>query len=131
MSRTLTDKQISPPKDENEFQIFTLDFFRERWNDPKANQNGIKGSGQKGVDVYGLPKDEDGYTGVQCKLKDRQKGRKLTADEIYYEIGKAKDFTPKLKEFIIVTTASRDTKIQAIERKINLEHKKKGYLDFK
>jgi tetratricopeptide (TPR) repeat protein len=137
VSRTLTDKQLDPPKDENEFQIFALDFFRERWSDPKANQNGIKGSTQNGVDVFGLPKGEDGYSGVQCKLKDRQKGVRLVAnnnpdskDDIYSEIEKAKTFTPKLKEFIIVTTASRDTKIQATEREINLKHKKEGLFGF-
>ena len=137
MSRTLTDKQLYPPKDENEFQIFALDFFRERWSDPKANQNGIKGSTQNGVDVFGLPKDEKGYSGVQCKLKDRQKSVKLVAndtlgskDDIYFEIEKAKTFKPTLKEFIIVTTASRDTKIQAIEREINLKHKKEGLFGF-
>lgn len=126
MDSVSTDKQLEIPE-EVEFEDFCLEFFRELWKDPKTTRFGVSGSAQDGVDVYGLPDGEDGYFGVQCKWKDRSKGKNLSVpNDVYGEVEKAKDFKPKLKEFIIVTTSTRNTKIQQAEREINLDHKTKG-----
>jgi len=140
MERVLTDKQLPPPK-ESDFEDFALDFFRERWKDPKANFFGVKGSTQNGVDIFGLPFGETEYFGVQCKWKDRTKSKSLiidpkstknsgNKDDIYSQIDEVKNFHIKLKEFILVTTATRQTAPQQVEMEISLKHRTEGLFGF-
>ncbi|MDD3944890.1 MAG: hypothetical protein PHS38_09265, partial [Bacteroidales bacterium] len=81
---------------------------------------------QNGIDVYGLPKNETAYYGIQCKGKDDYTQAKLTEEEINNEIGKALNFRPKLKRVIFATTANKDVAIEEFIRKKNLEHIQKG-----
>jgi len=55
---------------------------------------------------------------VQCKEKYKDD---VTEEELRGEVNKAKSFTPKISEFILVTTAPRDQKIQKSARLLTEE----------
>ena len=86
--------------------------------------NGRLGQPQSGVDVFGRRVVEGGaWVGVQCKGKESWPGSKLTKAEVRREVKKAHQFKPTLSEFIIVTTAPIDAKIQQVAREITEEQK--------
>lgn len=79
--------------------------------DPNTQMHGRTGQRQHGVDIYGFrDKDPNRLVGVQCKKSDDP----ITKTELKAELTKAKKFNPPIAEFIIVTTAPRDGKIQKI-----------------
>ena len=83
-------------------------------NDPNTQQNGRSGQPQAGVDVYGYRnRDIKQLVGVQCKQKVEGN---VSEKELREEVKKAKTFEPKLSEFILITTAPRDQKIQETAR---------------
>ncbi len=65
-------------------------------------------------------------SGVQCKGKRNWPPTKLTASDIDGEVEKAKAFSPKLKSFIIATTAENDTRATDRANAITAEHEKCG-----
>jgi len=75
------------------------------------------GQAQAGVDVYAVPVGEDQYWGIQCKGKDDYTNAKLTTKEVDEEIDKALVFSPKLKVFILATTATKDVAIEEYVRR--------------
>lgn len=88
-------------------------------NDPTTQQNGRSGQKQHGVDIYGYrEKRHDCLVGVQCKEKMEAQ---VTEEELRAELNKAKNFKPPISEFILVTTAPRDQKIQEAARIITDE----------
>lgn len=92
----------------------------------KIKKNGRNGQSQSGVDVYGIPKGETGYWGIQCKGKDEYTDAKLTKLEIDNEIAKAKLFSPKLDVFIFATTMSKSVEIEEYIRERDLESRRNG-----
>lgn len=119
----IAPKQIQKPENWQDFEKLCKKLWGEVWNCPNlVKRNGRAGQNQCGVDVYGLPKGEAGYFGIQCKGKDDYSKSKLTVAEIECEIAKAKDFKPKLAMLIFATTADKDVKIEQFIREKNLEH---------
>lgn len=86
-------------------------------DDPKTQVNGRSGQEQCGVDIYGY-RSPGHIVGVQCKQKHKNN---VTVKELRSEVDKAKKFRPRLSEFILITTAPRDQKIQECARTITDE----------
>lgn len=90
--------------------------WKKIWGDSGTQRNGRQGSRQHGVDVFGRLPNGSGWGGVQCKGKDNFSNQSLSKREISNEVKKAKSFKPKLREFTIATTATRNAEIQEYVR---------------
>lgn len=100
------------PKSWDEFEDICADVLRRVWEDPYIVRNGRSGQRQYGVDCYGLPKHLGGpatkkYAGVQCKETDT-----LSIAIVREEAKKAEKFKPSLSEYVVMSTAPRDSKVQ-------------------
>ena len=115
-------KAIRPPENWQDFETLCKKLFGEIWKCPHTiKKNGRLGQPQCGIDVYGKPKGEIDYIGIQCKGKDNYSERKLTEKEIDEEIKKALTFEPKIKTLIFTTTAQKDVKIEKYIRLKDVE----------
>jgi len=92
----------------------------------KIKKNGRNGQSQAGVDVYGVPKGQEKYWGIQCKGKDEYVNAKLTKKQIDKEIKKANNFKPSLAVFIFATTMNKDSEIEEYIRIRDLENRQEG-----
>lgn len=110
-------KTIRKPENWQDFESLCKKLWGELWEIPyEIKKNGRLGQPQAGVDVYGVPKGETNYFGIQAKGKDDYTDAKLDAKEIENEIEKAKNFSPPLDVFIIATTANKDVKVEQYVR---------------
>src|SRR5262249_47073679 len=83
--------------------------------DPHTQLNGRTGQPQHGVDIFGYRnRDPRRLVGIQCKNLDSE----ITVEELETELEKALLFKPFLSEFILVTTAPRDERIQRRAREL-------------
>lgn len=120
-------KAIRPPENWQDFETLCKKLFGEIWGCPHTTKkNGRLGQPQAGVDVYGIPKGDNEYWGIQCKGKDNYLDSKLTEKEIDEEIKKAKTFEPKLKTFVFATTAPKDVSIEKYVRLKDKESRDNG-----
>lgn len=87
-------QQILKPENWQDFEELSKILWGEIWECPEINKNGRAGQNQQGVDIYGIPKGETKYFGIQCKGKDEYTKSVLTEKEINAEIEKAKNFKP-------------------------------------
>lgn len=118
----IAQTQIRKPEDWQNFERLCKKLWGEIWGcSDTIQRNGRNGQNQHGVDIYGVPKNETAYYGIQCKGKDEYTHSQLTEDEIDGEIAKAKTFEPPLKRLIFATTANKDEKIETYIRKKNIE----------
>jgi hypothetical protein len=108
---------IPPPSNWQDFERNIRLLFEHSLGDPHTQNNGRQGQAQHGVDVYGHRGGGCGpLVGVQCKGKDADYGGEVSEVELRDEIEKSEAFRPQLKEFILVTTAPDDAKIQQAAR---------------
>jgi len=114
------------PANWQDFESLCKKLWGEIWNCSSIRKNGRNGDIQHGVDVYGIPKGEIQYFGIQCKGKDEYTNKQYTKIEISDEIEKAKGFKPPLKEFYLTTTAVKNAEIEEFVRQKNIEHIKSG-----
>ena len=132
----LTATQIPKPSDEQAFERCNEILWRDILKDESFKTYGRRGQRQDGVDLTGIREGAPGQiVGVQCKLKGA--GEKLTEDEVRTEVAKALTFTPLLSEYIIVTTAPDDAKLDSLaldlsksvskDREINLKVRVLGW----
>lgn len=126
----ISNAQIPPPKNWEEFEDICFDLWKSIWKDPNSHKNGRKGQPQAGVDIYGQPFSSNYYAGVQCKGKDDFLKGTLSEKELDEEIEKAKTFKPPLKSYIIATTQPRDVRLQEIARLRNENLKETGFFEF-
>ena len=122
-------KSLRRPTNWQDFESLCKKLWGEIWEYPETKKNGRSGQNQFGVDVYGIPKNETEYFGIQCKGKDEYTDKQFTEKEIEEEIAKALLFQPKLKKFYLATTAVKDTKIEQFIREKNVEHISKGIFE--
>lgn len=116
-------KIISKPENWQDFESLCKKLWGEIWSISNTiKKNGRLGQNQSGVDIYGIPKGENKYWGIQCKGKDEYTNAKLSENEIIEEIEKAKRFQPKLQVYLIATTANKDSKIEEFVRIKNVEN---------
>ena len=100
------------PRSWDEFEDICADVLKRMWDDPYIVRNGRSGQRQHGVDCYGFPKHLGGasakkFAGAQCKETDE-----LTIEVVQKEVEKAREFKPGLTEYLVMTTAPRDSKLQ-------------------
>lgn len=120
-------KTIQKPENWQDFETLCKKLWGEIWSIAmKIKKNGRNGQPQVGVDVYGVPKGETNYWGIQCKGKDDYTDARLTKTEIDREIKKAKSFLPKLDVFIFATTMNKDSDIEEYIRLKDLESRQGG-----
>lgn len=112
---SVSNTSLPKPKNWQDFEIQTRELFACVLNDPNTQKNGRSGQKQSGVDVYGY-RYPGHLVGIQCKLEDA-----ATEGELRAELEKAKTFKPRISEFILITTAPRDQKIQESARIITTE----------
>ena len=122
------------PANWQDFESLCKILWGEIWNCPEIQKNGRLGQEQSGVDVFGIPSNDDSYYGIQCKGKSEYNDNQyehpqFTEQEIEKEIEKAKTFLPPLKKFYLATTALNDAKIQSFVRQKNIDHKKNGFFE--
>lgn len=122
----VSDFQTSPPSNWQKFESLCRDLWREIWNDPNTQKNGREGQKQNGVDIFGRPNKGILFAGIQCKWKKNDLNKNITEKEVKEEVQKAKNFVPRLSEFIIATTGSKDAKIEELARIITQEHEKEN-----
>ena len=115
---TPSTSDLPKPKSWDEFEDITWEIYKRKWQDNHAQRYGRNGQEQNGIDIYGRQNSSDKYIGVQCK---RYQDKKLTQKIIKAEIVKAEGFSYPLSEYIIATTASRDTKLQDFVLSLNQE----------
>lgn len=112
---TLFQVALPKPLDWQDFERKSRTLFKCVLGDPSTQLNGRTGQPQAGVDIWGC---RDGnvvqLVGVQCKKSDDA----LTVAELESEVAKAKGFLPAIREFILVTTAPRDVRIQQRAREL-------------
>ena len=117
-------EQLRPPAAWEAFEEICADLFSQLWDDPNVVRYGRRGQSQLGVDVHG--KDHGDDAGVQCKAKREWPPTQLTTAEIDAEVEKAKKFRPRLKTYIIVTTAENDVHLTDHVNTISAKHAKQG-----
>lgn len=111
---SLASTELRKPKNWQDFERQTRELFACVLHDPNTRANGRSGQEQNGVDVYGYRnEDRDRLVGVQCKKKYENE---VTEKELREEVNKAKNFQPQISQFILITTAPRDQKIQRAAR---------------
>lgn len=104
-----TTAKLFKPKSEDEFEDISVDFLRLRWRDPHATRNGRRGQRQDGVDVIGHPPWLDGrIAGAQCKNTEH-----VALKDVIVEARKAEAFEGRVAEFLLVTSADRDARLQS------------------
>jgi tetratricopeptide (TPR) repeat protein len=122
-----TSVSIPPPKDWQAFERHARLLFQLSLNDAAVQNNGTSGQRQHGVDIFGRRGGGTGpLVGVQCKGKNADYGGKVTEKELRAEVEKTRKFVPPLDEFILITTAPSDAKIQAVARVLEAEVRAQG-----
>jgi hypothetical protein len=122
-------QQLRKPENWQDFETLCKKLWGEIWECPEIKKNGRTGQVQHGVDVFGIPKGESSYYGIQCKGKDDYTDAQLSEKEINEELKKAMKFQPKLKKFYIATTANKDSKIEEFVRRKNIEFAEAGFFE--
>lgn len=127
-------KTLRRPANWQDFETLCKKLWGEIWQCPEIQKNGRIGQTQFGVDIFGMPKDEKGYYGIQCKGKSEYNDNQylhpqFTEEEIDNEIKAAKNFEPGLKKLYFATTALNDSKIQTFVRQKNLQQISEGFFE--
>lgn len=117
------------PSNWQDFESLAKKLWGEIWQCPEIQKNGRLGQSQSGVDVFGIPKGDTKYYGIQCKGKNEYVNAQFSENEINEEISKAINFKPPLKKYYLITTAENDAKIQEFVRNKNIEHIEKNLFE--
>lgn len=122
---SLVHFEYAPPRSWEQFEELCADLFEAMWRDPNVVRHGRAGQVQNGVDIIAA-RGSIFPVGLQCKKKSQWPEKELKIAEVMSEIKKADGFTPSLKEFYILTTASTDAKLQKEIRKLNITRQQTG-----
>ena len=111
--------QIPKPLDGQEFERCNLVLWRCILKDETTYLYGRRGQRQHGVDILGCRNANPAHlVGIQCKLKTN--GHMLREQEVREEVDKALTFRPQLSEYVIVTTAPDDAKLQSLAKELSI-----------
>jgi len=117
---------FQPPLYWQQFEELAVGMLREVYGVPDAQAYGRPGQAQNGVDVYG--KSRHGMIGIQCKrLSDLDEnghpypGGPVSRSFLRDAAAESLAFKPKLKIWILATTARRDTRVQGYVDDLNEE----------
>ncbi len=122
---------FQPPIYWQQFEDLTHALFQKVFGDPTPTKHGRPGQSQHGVDVYGTYTQAGWLVGIQCKRMDELDknnnplpGGTITSKILKSEYNKALNFRPKLRQWILATTAKRDAKIQEVARRLDDKSRK-------
>lgn len=122
--------QIKKPENWQDFEKLCKKLWGEIWDCADTiKRNGRNGQKQNGVDIYGIPKGESSYYGIQCKCKEDNTDSALTQKEIDEELKKSINFKPTLKRLIFATTSNKDASLEEYIRQKDIEYRKKGLFE--
>jgi hypothetical protein len=120
-----TPTHIPIPKNHADFERKAVVLFREILKDPSVKRLGRDGQEQFGVDLVGYRGEKiSKVVGIQCKKKAPTST--LTEAEVRAEVKKALTYSPKLQEYIIITSAKNDTALDQLAQKLSQAQAKKG-----
>lgn len=100
----LHTSKLAPPQSADEFENMCVDALTILWG-ASAQRNGRSGQAQHGVDIFARAGRE--YLGAQCKNRTS-----VGIADIVAEAEKALGFTPRLVDFVLVTSGPRDAVLQ-------------------
>ena len=116
-------KSHNRPKNHQDFEELCLRLLRAYWKCPELVLYGVRGQAQHGVDIIDLG-GRDSLRAAQCKL--HEEGKVTTPDEVKGEIEKAKEFTPPLGRYVIMTTGKVRGEVHGLLIAINQEHREQN-----
>lgn len=119
-------QRFSIPTNNDAFEQMCLQLLRLYWSRPRLEIFGKRGERQYGIDILDVGGEISIYA-AQCKLKEEHKS--LPPADIQKEVDKAKQFTPPLGKYAILTTAKVSTLAQRKVREINQSHKATGLFE--
>lgn len=125
----ISPKGLRPPNNWQDFESLCKKLWGEIWQCPEIKKNGRNGQAQYGVDIYGIPRGEKYYIGIQCKGKDSHFGSGFKKEEILQEIEKVKLFQPALRKLYLATTAQKDAHIEGFVRETHVKHLEQGMFE--
>ncbi|NVI84065.1 hypothetical protein [Janthinobacterium sp. BJB401] len=96
--------EISPPKNEADFERMCAQVYGVVFNDPMPKMNGRRGQAQGGVDVF-VKVPGVGRVGIQCK---KYTMKPVKWEDVEDEVGKADKHNTPIKKLILATTAPND-----------------------
>jgi tetratricopeptide (TPR) repeat protein len=114
------------PSDEDDFEDLCVDLLRVYWNRPKLERFGRRGFRQFGIDILDLGGLFPLHA-AQCKL--REYGKTLSPDTISTEVAAAREFSPPLGKYGILTTAKVSTHAQKRVLELNQKHNEEGLFE--
>lgn len=109
------------PQDWNTLEDIVADVFSRKYRNYNFQRYGRNGQRQSGVDIAGPT--EKGLIGIQCK---HHPNGNISSTEIDEEVKLSDGFSPRLGEFVIATSAERDTTAHNHVLKLSLEREKQG-----
>ena len=109
------------PSDWNTLEDIVADIFSRKYSNYNFQRYGRNGQRQSGIDIAGPT--ESGLIGIQCK---HHPTGNISIKEIDAELALSEGFSPKLTEFVIATSADRDTKVHNHVLKLSEKRKKQG-----
>lgn len=114
-------ENLPKPDNWNRFEDIIWNVYTRELKAPNLQRYGRQGQAQQGVDIAGST--SRGFIGIQCK---HHPDTDIKSSEIDDEIAKSENFRPKLDEYLIVTSADRDAKIQAYVFDLSEKRKQEG-----
>jgi hypothetical protein len=115
--------QLPPPANWQDFESLCADLWREEWQDQNVQRIGRAGQAQDAVDICGQTLNNE-WVGIQCKCI--RANSTLPENDLVSEVRKAKKFRPRLSHYIIANTGLKDTRLEAVCRRLTAEHLKVG-----
>jgi hypothetical protein len=120
-----TPTHIGIPKNHADFESMSVVLFQQVLDDPGVKRLGRSGQKQFGIDLIGYRKQNlKTLVGIQCKKK--KPNQVLTATEVRAEVRKALKYKPAISEYIIVTTAENDRKLDQLAQQLTKAQLQRG-----
>jgi hypothetical protein len=114
----LYQADIPPPRDWQELQRISKDFYKEKYPECVVDEYGSQGQVQHGVDTYIYSASEQ--IGIQCK-----RVKKFNVANLKAELDKTANFPKELKHYVVIVTIDHDIALQDAAASFTLE---KGFL---
>jgi tetratricopeptide (TPR) repeat protein len=111
------------PKTDDDFEHLCCQLLKRHWNRPQLQRYAHRGEEQDGVDIYD-PLQTKPIRAAQCKLHDY--GKTIPPKEIQEEVDKAKNHTPSIEHYTILTTAKKSKQADRKVAEINQLHQQEG-----
>ena len=119
-------QRFAIPTNDDDFEEMCLQLLRRHWSRPGLEIFGKRGERQYGIDILDVAGEIPIYA-AQCKLREEHKS--LRPAEIQAEVDQARQFTPPLGKYGILTTGKVSAQAQREVREINQAHKTTGLFE--